>query len=131
MRRVYYMFGLLALFGVVFAAAATIDLNGGAIQFGEDLSLVCDNAVYVAGWGLETEGTHAGEVGFVRIGGISSSCFGNDLFVNITGASGILTDELAPVTIDESTEKVDFQDWVTAADITDIHIWIEGPNSAP
>ena len=132
MKGMYYALGLLLVFGAVFAAAATINLNGGTIQFGEDLSLTCDDAVRVAGWGLETDGADAGKVFFVRIGGISSSCFGNDLFVNITGTGGaVLTDEAAPVTINAATETVAFQTPVLAKDITDLHVWIEGPESAP
>jgi len=131
MKGTAYALGLLLVFGAVFAAAATINLNGGTIQFGEDLSLVCDDAVRVVGWGLETDGVNAGKVYFVRIGGISSSCFGNDLFVNVTSGGVVITDEAAPVTIDASEEKVDFQTPVLASAITDLHIWIEGPESAP
>ena len=131
MKGTYYALGLLLVFGAVFAAAATINLNGGTIQFGEDLSLTCDDAVRVAGWGLETDGANAGKVYNVRIGGISSSCFGNDLFVNVTGASGVLTGEADEVTINEVTETVAFETPVLASLITDLHIWIEGPESAP
>jgi hypothetical protein len=112
-----------ALGASAFGAAAALDVDGGAIQAGEDLSLVCDgDGVQVLGWGLETD---TGLVSFVRIGGIADNCFGNDLFVNITSNGTKVAG--GSVIIDSNTEVVGFTPQAAEA-ITDLQVFIEGPN---
>ena len=116
------------VFSVAFASAAGLIVNGGTIQAGEDLDLVCDSdGVRVEGWGLETDD---GMVSFVRIGNIWADCVGADLFANITGAGGAELTEAGPVTIDDTIETLTFDTPVPAVAIEDIHVFIEGP-SAP
>lgn len=116
------------VFSVAFASAAALIVNGGTIQAGEDLDLVCDSdGVNVEGWGLETD---TGLVSFVRIGNIWADCVGADMFANITGTGGVELTEAGPVTIDDSTEVLTFDTPVLASAIEDIHVFIEGP-SAP
>lgn len=135
MKRGMYMFGLLALFGVVFAAAATLNLTGGTIQVGTDVDLTCDDEVNVDGWGLESD---TGLVNFVRIHNISVDCVGNDLFVNITqggvkiagGSATIPADADAADNDPDGGEvgvKVNFPAQ-SAEFITDIQVFIEGPS---
>jgi hypothetical protein len=114
------------VFSVAFAAAATLTVNGGAIQAGSDTSLWCDpDGVFVAGWGLETDD---GLVYSVRIGGIEGSCFGNDLFANITAAGGVtLTKATAVNPINATEEVLTFVTPQLASAIEDIHVFIEGP----
>ena len=114
------------VFSVAFAAAATLTVNGGAIQAGSDTSLYCDpDGVFVAGWGLESD---TGLVSFVRINGIQGSCFGNDMFANITGAGGgTLTKATAVNPIDAVEEVLTFVTPQNASLIEDIHVFIEGP----
>ena len=115
-----------ALFGTVFGLAASLGVNGGAIQAGSDTELRCDtDGVQVLGWGLETDD---GKVYFVRIGGIASTCISNDLFVNITNA-GVKIGE-GSAHIDAAEVKVTLKTPVKAADITDIEVFIEGPNGS-
>jgi hypothetical protein len=116
------------VFSVAFASAAGLIVNGGTIQAGQDLDLVCDSdGVRVEGWGLETDD---GMVSFVRIGNIWADCIGADLLANITGAGGVELTEAGPVTIDDSIEILTFDTPVPAVAIEDIHVFIEGP-SAP
>jgi hypothetical protein len=113
------------VFSVAFASAAALIVNGGTIQAGEDLTLVCDaDGVSVGGWGLETD---TGLVEFVRITGISPACAGNELFANITGGGSELT-EAGPVVIAGTTEILNFDTDVPAVSIEDIHLFIEGPS---
>ena len=116
------------VFSVAFASAAGLIVNGGTIQAGQDLDLVCDSdGVRVEGWGLETDD---GMVSFVRIGNIWADCVGADLFARITGAGGVKLTEAGPVTIDDTIEVLNFDTPVLASAIEDIHVFIEGP-SAP
>ncbi len=135
------------VFGTVMALAASLSVEGGTIQAGSDTDLQCDDGgVDVDGWGLETDD---GLVYFVRIHNIDPACSSNDLFVNITGTGtpivantniiaqgsshipddGAVTD---PKDNDpdpnEIGVKVSLNPPVKAVDITDIEVFIEGPN---
>lgn len=120
-----------ALLATALGAAAQLDVEGGAIQAGSDTSLQCDtDGVQVLGWGLETD---TGQVNFVRIGDIDEACVGNDLFVNITsGGTKIAGGSIGPLTLAQVqnvngvTVNFTAQD---AEDITDIEVFIEGPES--
>jgi hypothetical protein len=113
-----------ALFAVVFGAAASLGVDGGVIQAGSDTELRCDtDGVAVLGWGLETDD---GMVSFVRIGGISSDCYGDDLFVNVTH-EGTKISEGKGGTIGTAEVKVTLTPAVAAEDITDVAVFIEGP----
>jgi len=124
-----YLFAVAIALGLAFVAygaAATISLNGGTIQVGEDDLVTCDDAIAVAGWGLETDD---GLIHFVRIGDISSDCFGNALIVHLTDSAG---DPITGATgsvdpIDAATEIVNLDTPPDAAEVFDIKVWIEGP----
>ena len=131
MRRSFSLIALGALTALAVGSAAALDVDGGAIQAGEDLTLTCDDdGVHVAGWGLEADD---GLVYGVRIGGISDDCFGNALFVNVTdGAGGVIAQggvQKPPggTGITSATQSVSFSTAVDAALIEDIHVFIEGP----
>jgi hypothetical protein len=115
------------VFSVAFASAAALIVNGGTIQAGSDVDLVCDSdGVRVEGWGLETD---TGLVHFVRVGNIWADCVGADIFANITGGGGAVLTQTVGVTIDDTTETLHFDDAVSAVAIEDIHIFIEGPSA--
>jgi hypothetical protein len=121
-----FMLGLVAALGVAFAAyaaASTLSVEGGAIQAGEDLTLSCTDAAKVEGWGLETD---TGKVHFVRISGLAG-CEGNSLFASITSGGSEITACEVPA-IDAAEEVCTFAAEQDASAITDIHIFIEGPN---
>lgn len=114
------------VFGGVFALAASLGVNGGAIQAGADSELRCDtDGVQVLGWGLESD---TGKVSFVRIGGIDGACAGNDMFVNITSAGvKIAGGSVTLGSTGSATINFTPQD---AVSITDIEVYIEGPNGS-
>jgi hypothetical protein len=115
------------VFSVAFASAAALIVNGGTIQAGSDVDLVCDSdGVKVEGWGLETDD---GLVSFVRVGNIWADCNGAEMFANITGSGGSVLTKTVPVTIDDTIERLNFITPVQAAAIEDIHIFIEGPSA--
>jgi hypothetical protein len=122
-----------AVMVAVFGAAAGLSVQGGAIQAGDDYSLKCDNdGVQVLGWGLETDD---GTVHFVRIGGIDPNCTGNDIWVWTTKGGANLV-RGGPVTLDGTMvqggspgyAKINLDSPAKAKHITDIHVYIEGPN---
>jgi hypothetical protein len=136
---VRFVIGIALALGVAFTAygaAASLNVFGGAIQYGEDTSLTCTDGARVLGWGLETD---TGLVHFVRIG-VNDDCVGNDIFVNITSAGAkIAGGSLAPIPAGGNCDpdptgqvcvKVDFTPQ-QAVDITDLEVFIEGPEPAP
>ena len=140
MTRLFVSLALvLALAVAAFGAAAALTVNGGVIQAGADTSLQCDtDGVRVDGWGLET---NDGKVYFVRIHDIDKSCAGADLFVTITnnntkiaGGQAIIPNDGATGDDDSDTNevgvKVNFNTPVSAVDITDIEVFIEGGNQS-
>ena len=114
--------GILA--STAFGSAATLAVEGGTIQAGVDSSLYCDtDGVQVLGWGLETDD---GKVYFVRLGGISTDCYGNELFVVVEdGVGNVLAS--GSTTIASTTFVVHFTPPVDAALIEVLKVWIEGP----
>lgn len=127
MLRKLAVLAVLALVLVAaFAAAATLDVGGGAIQFGEDTDLTCDDAVQVAGWGLETDD---GLVYFVRIGNIAMpECSGNAMFVQVLGEGDVILADGKFDPLGSNTVKVDIDPAVPAEDIVALKVWIEGGN---
>jgi hypothetical protein len=127
-----------ALFGAVYGLAAGLNVEGGTIQAGSDVDLICDeDGVQVLGWGLETDD---GNVYAVRIGNIDEQCAGNDIFVSITDTGveiadgdAIIEDEAGDggdgctdTTADEVCTRIPIPGGVPAEDITDIEVFIEG-----
>lgn len=143
-----------ALFAVAYGAAASLGVNGGVIQGGQDLNLVCDdNGIYVWAYGLNTYAVLEG-VESVKIKGVSSACNGarimgrvqltySDYGVNATWAytSGKGPEGQGQYEViangNEDTvyvlflKKSDYttQWYVPAEDIVGIKVWIEGQTS--
>jgi hypothetical protein len=114
-----------------YGAAATMTVDGGAIQFGQDVNLTCTESAQVTNWGLETSD---GLVYFVRVT-VDGDCAGNDLIVVVT-ESGIPTAD-GKVTLasgDSGNIPLTALGIVNttanprpAGSITDVHIYVEGP----
>jgi hypothetical protein len=132
MRRILALLAVGALSALAIGSAAALGVNGGAIQAGEDVTLVCDSdGVQVLGWGLET---NDGKVYSVRIGGIADACQGNALFVKVTDggltvASGSV-DPLLPAHTGVGQVVVSIPGGYPAVDIDDLHVFIEGPSGS-
>lgn len=128
MMRVLLVLALVgALVFSAFASAATLNVQGGAIQAGVDSTLYCDvDGVQVTGWGLETNDN---TVRYVKIGDISSACKDNDMFVKILDRDGneLYFSGKTPVTGPEV--KFNFPGpYLNPSDIEQLKVWIEGPN---
>lgn len=116
---------VIAIGAVAWGSAATLNVKGGTIQYGEDLDLTCANKAQVAGWGLETDDN---TVNFVRFENLPAKCEGNTIFVNITQDGTKIAGGSAEITSSWNSgnnSKVYF-DPQNAADITDLEVWIEG-----
>ncbi len=124
------------VFGTILGLAATLSVNGGTIQAGEDNDLRCTTNANVDGWGLETD---TNMVSYVRIF-INANCEGSDMFIKFTQDGTVIAD--AKLTLDGSGSTgnvpltaVGWGDTTPvpqdASDITDIHIWIEGSGGTP
>ena len=125
MKRILFALGVGVILTIIVAFAANLVLDGGVIQVGSDNTLTCDtDGVQVAGWGLETDDS---TVRFVRIGGISSNCLGDDLFVKVYDTTPSVIAE-GSKTIASAEEKIDFSaPYPSAAAIDRLTVWIEGP----
>ena len=132
MRRILALLAVGALSALAIGSAAALGVNGGAIQAGEDVTLVCDSdGVQVLGWGLETDD---GKVYSVRIGGIADACQGNALYVKVTDggltvASGSV-EPLLPAHTGVGQVVVSIPGGYPAVDIDDLHVFIEGPSGS-
>ena len=135
-------------FGAVYAAAATLPLDGGVVQEGTDASLVCQSdPVQVSSWGVNSSddaGT-GGKVTFVQLENIDESCFGNrlmgrleDASGNVVGyttiidpATGAAATATIPANITAASAKLqliepDGSHGVDASVINSLVLWIEG-----
>jgi hypothetical protein len=108
-----------AVFAITFAAAASLDVNGGTIQYGEDTQLTCTSSANVQGWGYESD---TGLVSFVRIA-YNPLCAGNDMFVAIADSDSV--ERTGAALTNSGTVTINFTP-LPAVTITDIHIAIEG-----
>ncbi|HSL33971.1 MAG TPA: hypothetical protein VK871_10010 [Candidatus Limnocylindrales bacterium] len=117
------------VFAVAFAAAATLSVNGGTIQYGEDNSLTCTASANVNGWGADAD---TGTTTYVRIT-YDPACAGNDMFVRVTDASNAVIAAVQKVPLDASgsTGNLTFTTPLDNEAIDDIHILIEGPGGTP
>jgi hypothetical protein len=122
------------VFAVAFAAAATLSVNGGVLQAGEDTNLTCTATANVQGWGLETD---TGLVDSVRVA-YSPDCVGSDMFVIITTNGTPVADAVKTLDNTGSTGSMKLTDMgvgnvglhpVLASAITDIEVYIEGPGT--
>jgi hypothetical protein len=117
------------VFAVAFAAAATLSVNGGTIQYGEDNALTCTASANVDGWGADAD---TGLTTYVRIF-YNPACAGNDMFVRVTDASNAVIASVQKVPLDASgsTGNLSFATPLANEAIDDIHILIEGPGGTP
>jgi hypothetical protein len=80
------------VFGAVYGAAATLNVNGGTIQQGSDLSLVCQSTpIKVDSWGVNTsdDAVTGGKATFVQISGVDdATCAGNRLMGRVENGDG-------------------------------------------
>jgi hypothetical protein len=117
------------VFAVAFAAAATLSVNGGTIQYGEDNALTCTASADVNGWGADAD---TGLTYFVRIS-YNPLCAGNDMFVKVTDVNGAVIASVSKAPLDNtgSTGNLAFVTPLDNEAIDDIHILIEGPGGTP
>jgi hypothetical protein len=118
---------LTLVFGAVFGSAAALNVMGGTIQAGEDLDLICDeDGIRVAGWGLETDD---GLVYSIRFCDVDADCCDCELFVRVTGSDGSFIDggwSKATIPSGGGCVRVTLRNPIPAADIYDLHVYIEG-----
>src|SRR5690606_13142584 len=72
----------LGIAAVAYGAAATLQVNGGDIQHGEDVDLTCDDEIGVT-WA--TDGAIPPSVDFVTITGVADACNGEQIRLQVTG----------------------------------------------
>lgn len=117
------------VFAVAFAAAATLNVNGGTLQYGEDNSLTCTASADVDAWGADAD---TGLTYYVRIT-YDPLCAGNSMFVRVTNASDAVIASVSKEPLDNtgSTGNLTFTTPLANEAIHDIHILIEGPGGSP
>lgn len=141
-------------FAAVYGAAATFDLDGGAVQQASDTTLECQvDPVSVSSWGVNptTDAVTGGKVTFVQIEGVDDTCAGNRLMGRVENAGGAVVGYLTtidpatggaqtfadavPITSASSYKlqliEPDGSHGIDAAGIDTLRLWIEGGSAAP
>ncbi len=127
MLRKVAILGVLALvLTAAIGSAAALNVSGGTIQAGKDLTVWCDpDGVLVTGWGLETDDN---TVRNVKLGGIDGACIGDEIFVKVTGAGGTTLFYSGAVAVASPNMTFAFPaPYLAPEAIEDLHVWIEGP----
>lgn len=91
-------------FAAVYGAAATFDLNGGALQEASDTTLECQTSpVRVTSWGVNSsdDAVTGGKATFVQFDGVDATCDGNRLMGRVEDGGGNVVGYLT--TIDPGT----------------------------
>ena len=91
-------------FAAVYGAAATFDLDGGAVQQASDITLECQTGpVSVSSWGVNPtdDAVTGGKVTFVQIEGVDETCSGHRLMGRVESSGGAVVGYLT--TIDPAT----------------------------
>lgn len=125
MKRYLAAFGAAALvFAAVLGAAAALDVDGGAVQAGQD-GVRCDtDGVTVQSYRLEVNQVDDPESHGARISGIADACRNGTLFAKVYQGSRQLGH--GRTSIDGNQEVVEWEgDPVIAEDITRVQITIE------
>jgi hypothetical protein len=123
MKRVFALLVAGVLFAAVYAAAATLDVDGGVIQAGLDDSLVCDPDGVTVTWVYENDDLMVYKV---KIGDIHADCFGEEMHVDLYGSGGghIAGGDCGSVVL--STSPTSFNCGPAyAPDIYEIHVGID------
>jgi hypothetical protein len=153
MKKFFSIIALIAIIGVLagvgLGSAADLPLAGGTIQGGNDNDVQTqENHVYVAGWQLEQGeiGDNVAVTGLVygvRLWGFDLDTVGLEVYVNITkngvvisqqaGAEVVPADGAVPADNQPAANKIGIvvalDPPVYAQDITDIEVFLEGPNN--
>jgi hypothetical protein len=101
---------------VAYASASALPIGGGALQVGTK-SATCDTNGVKVNWGLETDNNL---VYNVAVSDIAAACNGANLFVKVNGGTTQST------VIDDSTVKIRFASPLSANDVDNVKVWIEG-----
>ena len=117
------------VFGAVFAAAATLVVDGRMLQAGSDEVLTCDDPGGVQIWYNVIWDAPANDyvVDTVSIGGVSEACNGATVKVGLTALNGDLIREASTTKAaipPAGNPKVDFIPDVLVKDVYDVHVAI-------
>lgn len=127
LRKLGFFAVLVLLIAAVYASAASIGVQGGAIQVGVDGDTRCDDFVKVEGWGLEIDDD---TVRYVTIGDISETYVGNTMFVQVFDTNGTKlyqTPSKPEPVITGATFKFPFPNpYLKPENIGKIKVYIEG-----
>lgn len=126
MKRYLAAFGAAALvFAAVLGAAAALDVNGGAVQAGQD-GVRCDtDGVTVQSYFLEVNSADPPESYGARVGGIAEACKGGTLFAKVYQGDQLLGH--GKTAINGGQELVRWDEApVNAKKITRVQLTIEG-----
>lgn len=103
---------------LAFASASALDVDGGALQAGQD-GVTCDADGVKANWGLETD---TNDVRSVRISGIDAACAGADMWIKVDDRP-----TLKMTLTGAESQSVGFPTPYPAPEaIHNVRIWIEG-----
>ena len=112
------------VFGVVFGAAAALDVDAGPLQSGGDTDLTCDDAIQVH-WNVQWSNSADDYVIHkVNIGGVNEACNGSTVVVTLTDIGGNWAGQKTTTKTAGNNPQVDFAGVPKVSDIYDVHVAI-------
>ncbi len=114
------------VFGVVFGAAAALNVDANPLQSGGDTDLVCDDSGIQVHWNIQWSNS-AGDyvVHEVNISGVDEACNGALIVVTLTDINGNWAGQKSTTKAPSPPDpKVDFLGVPKVSDIYDVHVAI-------
>jgi hypothetical protein len=112
------------VFGVVFGAAAALNVDANPLQSGGDTDLTCDDEIQVH-WNIQWSNNDGDYVIHeVNIGGVNEACNESTVVVTLTDSNGNHAGQKTTTKTSGNDPMVDFLGVPKVSEIHDVHVAI-------
>ncbi|MER3397505.1 MAG: hypothetical protein C4316_03040 [Chloroflexota bacterium] len=126
MRRLLVSVAVILLVAsVAYAAAASLNVDGGVVQAGSGSVGQCDTDGVSVGYHVKYDNNvNDFVVDFVTVSGIASACAGKTVAVQLTKDGSAISGASGTATVQGSSVQVNLSTPAKAADVNDVHVAI-------
>ena len=126
MRRLLVSVAVILLVAsVAYAAAASLNVNGGVVQAGSGSVGQCDTDGVSVGYHVKYDNeVNDFVVDFVTVSGIASACAGKTVAVQLTKDGSAISGAFGTANVQGSSVQVNLSTPAKAADVNDVHVAI-------